>query len=95
MRTLLLAAAIVGAASVNSATDAEAQYQPWCSVYTRGAGTNCGFYTYAQCLANVSGIGGWCIRNPHAAAGPVYGPGYYDHGSVPVRRKKRPPRRRD
>jgi len=36
---------------------------PWCSYYTNGNGTNCGFYTYEQCMANVSGIGGYCQRN--------------------------------
>jgi hypothetical protein len=97
MRTMLLAAAIVGAASMLTPTDAKAQYSPWCSEYTRGGGTNCGFYTFAQCMANISGIGGRCYRNPHLAYGPaygpgVYGPGYYGPGVVysrPIRRKRK------
>ena len=27
-------------------------------------GTNCGFYSFEQCQATVSGIGGFCMRNP-------------------------------
>jgi hypothetical protein len=78
MRIILIAAAIAGAASIMTTNQAEAQYAAWCSEYTRGGGTNCGFYTFEQCLMNISGIGGRCYPNPHVAAGPVYGPGYYD-----------------
>jgi hypothetical protein len=46
-------------------TAAHAQNYPWCSQYTgsMGGSMNCGFSTWAQCQANVSGIGGFCIRN--------------------------------
>jgi hypothetical protein len=90
MRTILVAAAIAGAASMMTATGANAQYAAWCSEYTRGGGTNCGFYTFEQCLANISGIGGRCYRNPHVVAGPVYGPGVYApgfYGPGPVHRR--------
>jgi hypothetical protein len=95
MRTLLIIAAIAGAVSVLPANEAKAQYQPWCAFYSRGGGSNCGFYTHAQCLANVSGIGGICQPNPYIpyAAAPVYGPAYYD-GPVHVRRVRRHHRRR-
>ena len=38
---------------------------PWCAVYSGrgGGGTNCGFRTWQQCRATVSGIGGFCERN--------------------------------
>jgi hypothetical protein len=36
---------------------------PWCAYDVRG-GTNCGFHTYAQCMAHLSGIGGTCSENP-------------------------------
>jgi hypothetical protein len=37
---------------------------PWCAQYGgRSGGRNCGFTTYAQCMATVSGIGGFCERN--------------------------------
>jgi Protein of unknown function (DUF3551) len=44
---------------------AHAQNYPWCSQYSgsMGGSMNCGFSTYEQCQANVSGIGGFCIRN--------------------------------
>ena len=45
---------------------AEAQSYPWCAYYNRDAGgaTNCGFSTFQQCLATVSGAGGSCGANP-------------------------------
>ena len=41
---------------------------PWCAYYSRG-GTNCGFHTYAQCRASVSGVGGSCQPNPFFQGG--------------------------
>jgi Protein of unknown function (DUF3551) len=54
---------LVGAAAIS--TRAEAQNYPWCAHYggKSGGGTNCGFTTFEQCLATVSGIGGFCDRN--------------------------------
>ena len=49
----------------------------WCAVYggRSGGGTNCGFFTWQQCMAMVSGIGGFCEPinstiqgQPHAPA---------------------------
>ncbi|TMJ30896.1 MAG: DUF3551 domain-containing protein [Alphaproteobacteria bacterium] len=34
---------------------------PWCANY--GFRTNCGFHTFAQCMATVSGNAGFCLRN--------------------------------
>ena len=47
------------------AQPAAAQNYPWC-VYENFAGgaTNCGFSTFQQCLATVSGVGGSCGPNP-------------------------------
>jgi hypothetical protein len=41
---------------------------PWCAQYSgggdgAGAARNCGFWTYEQCSATVSGIGGYCEPN--------------------------------
>jgi len=46
-------------------TGAHAQNYPWCAVYSgnMGGARNCGFSTYAQCMAAVSGNGGYCARN--------------------------------
>lgn len=35
----------------------------WCAQYGRDGGRNCGFLTFEQCLATISGIGGFCERN--------------------------------
>ena len=43
-------------------TAAEVIY-PWCAFMGRN-GQNCGFTTYAQCRATLSGIGGYCGTNP-------------------------------
>ena len=39
---------------------------PWCAQYGGwdGGGRNCGFSTYEQCRATVSGVGGYCEENP-------------------------------
>jgi Protein of unknown function (DUF3551) len=45
-------------------TRAEAQNYPWCAVLNMGdVAYNCGFSTHDQCLADVSGIGGFCMQN--------------------------------
>jgi hypothetical protein len=55
---------------------AEAQNYPWCAQYSGdfGGTVNCGFVNAAQCMATVSGIGGFCVLNnlyqPPTAAGP-------------------------
>jgi hypothetical protein len=36
----------------------------WCANYGGNGGTNCGFYSFAQCQATVSGTGGFCSQNP-------------------------------
>jgi hypothetical protein len=44
---------------------AEAQNYPWCAYYNFwGGATNCGFATFQQCQAAVSGVGGSCSANP-------------------------------
>jgi hypothetical protein len=40
---------------------------PWCANYGgrhMGGAPNCGFVTYAQCMATIQGLGGWCGQNP-------------------------------
>ena len=62
MRMLGLALGV--AVTVGLAGSAQAQNYPWCAVYDVGdAAYNCGFVTYEQCRASVSGIGGTCMRN--------------------------------
>jgi Protein of unknown function (DUF3551) len=48
----------------------------WCADYSGIGATNCGFHSFEQCQATVSGIGGFCRRNPFSAngsAGSAYG----------------------
>jgi hypothetical protein len=61
MRTIVLAAAALATLSLTS-IDARADGS-WCSYYFKG-GSNCGFHSYGQCMANLSGIGGSCSPNP-------------------------------
>ena len=63
MQPLLFFAAI-SAAVLCFEKPAEAQNYPWCAYYAVGdEARNCGFVSYEQCMANVTGIGGYCARN--------------------------------
>jgi hypothetical protein len=62
MRRLVLVAATLTALPLTS-IDARAAGS-WCA-YDNDGGTNCGFYSYAQCMADISGIGGTCGPNPN------------------------------
>jgi hypothetical protein len=61
VRTIILVATGLAALSITT-THARAD-GPWCARDTRGA-TNCGFYSFAQCQADIRGIGGSCSPNP-------------------------------
>jgi hypothetical protein len=40
------------------------QAAPWCARYgIQGGATNCGFYSFQQCMAALSGNGGFCTQN--------------------------------
>jgi hypothetical protein len=71
MKHSLFALALV-AAWAATGTSAKAQDYPWCANYTKGS-INCLFVTYEQCMADVSGIGGFCEHNPlyHPTATPA------------------------
>src|SRR3981189_3457261 len=60
MRTIVLVAAALAALPLTS-IPAHAD-GALCARETRG-GTNCGFHTYAQCQADIRGIGGSCDPN--------------------------------
>jgi len=69
MKAMLLvaaAAAIIASTILGAATPAQAQNYPWCAYYGAGedgGGTNCGFVSFEQCMATLSGMGGFCNRN--------------------------------
>jgi Protein of unknown function (DUF3551) len=66
MRRILTALALcaLGFTAGVEPASAEITY-PWCAQYNggRGGGRNCGFWTYQQCMATVSGNGGYCETN--------------------------------
>ncbi len=62
----LFALAALAALDVVTPTAGQAEPYPWCAQYTGGrggGGRNCGFATFEQCRATVSGIGGFCEPN--------------------------------
>ena len=66
-KKLSMAFAALAALIVLGVTPAKAEVEyPWCALYGRFGtqATNCGFSTYQQCLATISGVGGYCARNP-------------------------------
>ncbi|MBX6426406.1 MAG: DUF3551 domain-containing protein [Variibacter sp.] len=80
-KTFLFAA--VAAAAIGLAAAAQEAYAgrdyPYCAVAGgRNAYENCGYYTLAQCLAAVSGVGGHCMENPRYFANHPYAGRYED-----------------
>ena len=68
MRLAFSALALIFAVTISG--EARAQMgdpYPWCAEYTGaglGGSKNCYFMTFQQCLATVSGVGGFCSPNP-------------------------------
>jgi hypothetical protein len=60
-RLMFVLGVLLGTAAIG--TRAEAQNYPWCAHYGGLGGTNCGFTTYEQCMATISGMGGSCMQN--------------------------------
>jgi hypothetical protein len=60
-------------AGVIVAMPAQAEDLPWCAQYGGHniASTNCGFASFEQCRATISGIGGSCYPNPRYQASPA------------------------
>jgi hypothetical protein len=68
MRGILLALALALLSLPASGPQARAEITyPWCAQYAgggfSGGGRNCGFWTYGQCMAAISGNGGFCEAN--------------------------------
>lgn len=61
MRVVLVGAVLLAVLLLDAERGADAA--PWCARYDDWT-QNCGFYTYQQCLAAVSGVGGYCQPNP-------------------------------
>ena len=59
---LFVFAMLIGVAGIS--TQADAANYPWCAHYAKdGGGQSCGFTTFDQCMADVSGVGGYCALN--------------------------------
>lgn len=78
LRTALNTALVLGALVAVTAFDAGKSTQAqgaWCADQGGRSGyTNCGYYTFRQCLAAISGVGGHCQPNPDFVV--VYRPIY-------------------
>jgi hypothetical protein len=59
MRTILVMSTILVALALSSIA---AEAATWCARYGSGNGTNCGFHSYEQCQAAISGNGGFCSQ---------------------------------
>jgi hypothetical protein len=88
MKALLFATTCLAAAAAFG-TRAEAQNYPWCAEYgggdMGGGGTNCGFATFEQCMATLSGMGGFCNKNTQY----IPPPGPHPGATVRPRHRKR------
>ena len=62
MRTFAIASILLGTFVLGTGTAGAA---PWCTEYggSGRGGSNCGFYSFEQCMANAWGNGGFCRRN--------------------------------
>lgn len=72
MRFLLLSAVALAMLTIPAVSTSPAKAEvvyPWCAYYTfhDGDATNCGFVSWQQCMATISGIGGYCAPNPRYA----------------------------
>ena len=61
MRTISVISIILGTLFLSSIG---ANAATWCAHYGGTGGTNCGFHSYEQCQAAVSGTGGFCDQAP-------------------------------
>ena len=59
MRIVSLLAIILAPLSLSSIG---AHAGTWCAHYSGQGGTNCGFHSFAQCQAAISGNGGFCSQ---------------------------------
>ena len=65
---------LVLVALVLTTSPAAAQWAPWCLYEsgTRNGSVTCIFYSFEQCSATRSGIGGSCAPNPYLSHGASY-----------------------
>lgn len=66
MRSMRFVLAAGAALATYAPATGQADPYKWCAQYgaTDDLGRNCGFLTYEQCRAAISGVGGICQPNP-------------------------------
>ena len=69
--SLFLLAFVFGTAAAAAPAQAQTQDYPWCAIYAKDGDTHCFFTSYEQCMATVSGIGGFCQHIGPSAAVPA------------------------
>lgn len=70
MRKIAMLSALVLLPAAGTATSAQAREYPWCVRYDWTT-YNCGFVSYAQCMATASGQSrAYCYENPRYVAEP-------------------------
>lgn len=66
--------AVIGATVLDAWTPATADRRPpapWCAFLgTLVGASDCGYYTFEQCMATARGLGGYCTPNPWAIYAP-------------------------
>jgi hypothetical protein len=82
MRSITVILSALSALTLFTPTAGHADPYKWCAQYggLSGGGRNCGFVTWDQCMATVSGIGGFCEPNQF----------YTGPERPPTRRKRHP-----
>jgi Protein of unknown function (DUF3551) len=65
LKTTLAVIALAGMTLVHAGSARAEKAAAWCAYYDDQS-TNCGFATFEQCEADISGVGGVCSRNPEA-----------------------------
>ena len=85
MRSIRFVLPAAAALAMFAPTSGHADPYKWCAQYglRSDLGTNCGFVTYEQCRATISGVGGTCQPNPFYDGKP------FDTGSEPRRAPRR------
>jgi hypothetical protein len=63
-RLLFVFGILVATTAIGTCGSLETNY-PWCAQYGGSAGgvQNCGFVSFEQCMATLSGMGGSCVQN--------------------------------
>ena len=71
VKAVFVLGALLAAGTFDSATTARADGPgAWCAVAGgRSDYRNCGYFSFQQCLAAVSGVGTFCQPNPYFASG--------------------------